>query len=99
MNTNLRFVGMARLVALLGALSPFALAQAIEPAQRTRAEELLRAHAERSRPVAVLLADYVQRRTTPLAKEPLVSSGEFQFVREPACVLFRATKPDRKSVV
>jgi hypothetical protein len=69
-----------------------------EAAARVRAENLLRAHGERSRKVAVLVADYVQRRTTELVKEPLVSTGEFLFVRDPACVLFRATTP-RLSVV
>ena len=61
------------------------------------AAELLKAHAERCRGTAVLVADYVQRRTTQLAKEPLVSSGRFVFVREPGCVVFRATEP-RESV-
>lgn len=89
-------------VAVFCSLLPSIAAQqepvTLDPALQRRAEDLLRAHAERSRTVAVLLADYVQRRTTPLSKEPLVSKGEFQFVREPACVLFRATEP-RVSIV
>lgn len=63
-----------------------------------RAERLLRAHAKQSADVRVLVADYVQRRTTALSKKPLVSEGAFLFVRDPGCVLFRARKP-RASVV
>lgn len=69
-----------------------------DPAALERAQALLRAHAGRSRAVRVLVADYVQRRTTTLLKEPLLSRGEFLFVREPACVVFRAAAP-RPSVV
>jgi len=71
---------------------------AAEPAQVARAEALLRAHAARCRTAKVVVADYVQRRTTALLKEPLVSKGEFLFVREPAAVLFFAKEP-RPSVV
>ncbi|MFN3241355.1 MAG: LolA family protein [Planctomycetota bacterium] len=63
-----------------------------------RAERLLRAHGKRSADVRVLVADYVQRRTTALSKKPLRSSGAFLFVRDPGCVMFRAKKP-RPSVV
>jgi hypothetical protein len=69
-----------------------------DDAVRAEAEALLRRHAERHRDGKVLVADYVQRRTTSLAKEPLVSSGRLLFVRDPACVLFRGEKP-RPSVV
>ncbi|MBL8756673.1 MAG: outer membrane lipoprotein carrier protein LolA [Planctomycetes bacterium] len=72
--------------------------QDVEAAVRIRAETLLRAHARHAAAVKVLVADYVQRRTTELATEPLVSSGQFLFVREPAAVLFRAATP-RVSVV
>ncbi len=85
------------------ALAAAALAQTtseppVDPAVVARADKLLAAHAEQSRGVKVLVASYVQRRTTTLSKEPLVSRGEFLFVREPACVVFRATTP-RVSVV
>tara|TARA_R110002072_G_scaffold46591_10_gene129067 strand:- start:48473 stop:49354 length:882 start_codon:yes stop_codon:yes gene_type:complete len=66
--------------------------------QRDEAIELLRRHAEQSKSVQVLVADYVQRRTTTLSKKPLRSSGSFLFVRKPACVVFRASKP-RESIV
>jgi hypothetical protein len=66
---------------------------AADAAQSERAAALLRAHGERSRTVKVLLAEFVQRRTTALAKEPLTSRGEFQFVREPAVVVFRTREP------
>lgn len=63
-----------------------------------RVEALLQRHAERSRGAKALVADYVQRRTTELLKEPLVSKGRFLFVREPAVVVFFASEP-RPSVV
>lgn len=69
-----------------------------DPAVVAAGEALLRAHGERCRDLAVLVADYEQTRTTPLAKEPLRSRGRFVFVREPACVLFRAAVP-RTSIV
>ncbi|MFT4512943.1 MAG: hypothetical protein ACI89X_003375 [Planctomycetota bacterium] len=65
---------------------------------RGQAIKLLRRHAEQSLPVKVLVADYVQRRTTTLSKKPLRSSGSFLFVRKPSCVVFRAEKP-RQSIV
>lgn len=58
-----------------------------------RAERLLRSHGKNSRAVKVLVADYVQRRTTALSKKPLVSSGAFQFARDPALLMFRVGKP------
>lgn len=70
----------------------------VDPAVIARADKLLEAHAEQSRKVQVLVANYVQRRTTELSREPLISRGEFLFVREPACVVFRATTP-RVSIV
>lgn len=70
----------------------------VDPAVVAAGEALLRAHGERSRGVAVLTADYRQTRTTRLAAAPLQSQGTFLFVREPACVLFRATAP-RPSMV
>jgi hypothetical protein len=71
---------------------------AVDPAVEARALRLLDAHAERCRDVRVLTATYVQRRTTKLAKEPLLSRGQFLFVREPGCVMFRASEP-RVSIV
>lgn len=62
-------------------------------AQVERANELLDKHAARSREVKVLVAEYVQKRTSTLTKEPLQSRGQFLFVREPACAVFRATEP------
>ncbi len=86
-------------MAVLGLLVASAAAQEAAPAaQVARAETLLRAHGKRSLAIKVLVADYVQRRTTKLLAEPLVSKGEFLFVREPAVVMFRATEP-RLSVV
>lgn len=70
----------------------------IPKADRDRAVALLRRHGERCNSVAVLVADYVQRRTTTLSKKPLLSSGSFLFVKQPAAVVFRAQKP-RSSVV
>ena len=70
----------------------------VDPAVVRAGEALLRAHGERCRDVAVLVAGYTQTRTTPLAKQPLRSRGRFVFVREPACVLFRAEEP-RTSIV
>ena len=70
----------------------------VDPAVIARAEKLLESHAEHSRKVQVLVSTYVQRRTTELSKEPLISRGEFLFVREPACVVFRAKTP-RVSIV
>ena len=66
--------------------------------QRLEASKLLARYAEQSKGVEVLVADYIQRRTTTLSKKPLLSSGGFLFVRDPACVVFRANKP-RQSVV
>lgn len=62
-------------------------------AERAEAERLLGLLAGRSGRSRVLVADYTQRRTTALSDRPLVSRGEFVFVREPACVLFRASAP------
>jgi len=70
----------------------------VDPAVEARAFALLDAHAARCKDVRVLTASYVQRRTTKLMKEPLLSRGEFLFVREPGCVMFRAREP-RVSVV
>lgn len=67
-------------------------------AERTLATRLLRQHAAQSAAVKVLVADYVQRRTTELSATPLVSRGEFLFVRDPGAVVFRASEP-RISVV
>lgn len=66
--------------------------------QVARAEALLAAHGERGKKVDVLVAAYTQRRHTRLSKKPLVSSGAFLFVKEPACVVFRCAEP-RRSVV
>lgn len=66
--------------------------------QRVEATGLLTRYAEQSQGVEMLVADYIQRRTTTLSKKPLLSSGDFLFVRNPACVVFRANKP-RQSVV
>ena len=66
--------------------------------QRVEATKLLARYAEQSQGVEVLVADYIQRRTTTLSKKPLLSSGGFVFVRDPACVVFRANMP-RQSVV
>lgn len=95
--------GLAWLLAAAGAQEPVPVPvpgpePVQDPAVLARAQALLRAHADRSRAVRVLVADYVQRRTTALLKEPLLSRGEFLFVREPACVVFRAAAP-RPSVV
>ena len=68
-----------------------------DPAQVARAQALLDLHQRTSAGVRVLVADYVQRRTTALAKEPLQSEGEFLFVREPGVVMFRASVP-RQSI-
>lgn len=65
---------------------------------RKQAVALLQSHARASRAVDVLTADYEQLRTTSLSTKPLRSSGRFTFVRRPACVLFRASKP-RRSIV
>jgi hypothetical protein len=71
---------------------------AVDPKVEARALQLLDAHAARWADMRMLTATYVQRRTTKLAKEPLLSSGEFLFVREPGCVMFRASEP-RVSIV
>ena len=68
------------------------------PAQVERATALLRAHAARCLGKQVVLADYVQRRTTALVKEPLVSKGEFLFVRDPGVVVFFAKEPRLSTV-
>jgi hypothetical protein len=70
----------------------------VDPAVEQAGEALLRAHAERSRGIRVLVAAYEQTRTTQLAREPLRSRGSFLFQRQPACVVFRATVP-RESIV
>lgn len=70
----------------------------VDPDAARRGEELLRAHAAKSRGLQVLVATYEQTRTTRLSKQPLTSRGQFLFVREPACVVFRATAP-RESIV
>jgi len=70
----------------------------VDPAVVRAGETLLRAHAERSRGMKVLVASYEQTRTTRLSSKPLVSRGTFLFERDPACVVFRATAP-RVSVV
>ena len=70
----------------------------VAPEDLARADELLALHAARSRGARVLVADYVQRRTTELVKEPLESRGRFLFVRDPAIVVFFAASP-RPSVV
>jgi hypothetical protein len=91
------WVVMATLMAQEPKPAPSQAPTPADAAQQERAATLLRAHAERSRAVKVLLAEFVQRRTTALAKEPLTSRGEFQFVREPGVVVFR-TKEPRASV-
>lgn len=68
------------------------------PADVARAEALLRQHGARTLGAKVVVADYVQRRTTELLKEPLVSKGRLLFRREPAVVVFFAAEP-RPSVV
>jgi hypothetical protein len=88
---------MALALALVGN-PPAQTGPDVDPAVIARAGKLLESHAEKSKKVQVLVSTYVQRRTTELSKEPLVSRGEFLFVREPACVVFRATTP-RVSVV
>lgn len=40
-----------------------------------------------------LAASYEQRRTTPLSKKPLVSSGRMLFRKEPGCLVFEARLP------
>ncbi len=98
-------------ICLLGCLAANAVAQkpkgeplpppakpAITSEQRVQATELLRGHARASKSVQVLVADYVQTRTTALSKKPLRSTGSFLFRRKPACVVFRAKKP-RTSIV
>lgn len=70
----------------------------LSAAQVARATALLRRHGERSKSLQVLVADYVQRRTTSISKRPLISKGGFLFVKKPACVVFRAAPP-RASVV
>lgn len=70
----------------------------VDPAVVQAGEALLRAHAERSRTMHVLVAGYQQTRTTKLSKQPLQSEGTFLFVRDPACIVFRARTP-RESVV
>jgi hypothetical protein len=98
-------------ICMLGCLAANAVAQkpkgeplpppakpAITSEQRARAIELLRGHAKASKSVKVLVADYVQTRTTALSKKPLRSSGSFLFRRKPACVVFRAEKP-RASII
>lgn len=92
-----------RSLALLAVLAPLPAQGAGEPvpaapAQVARAEALLRTHAQRCGTAKVVVADYVQRRTTALLDKPLVSSGEFLFVRDPAAVVFFAKQP-RVSVV
>lgn len=89
---NGRFAGVVAVVA--AALA----AQDPSPEAVRTAEALLRAQAEHSRGVRVLVADYVQRRTTRLAKESLVSRGSFVFVAQPGCLVFRAKEP-RESVI
>jgi hypothetical protein len=88
---------MAFALALAGSC-PAQAEAAVDPAVIARADKLLETHAAQSKKVQVLVANYVQRRTTELSKEPLQSRGEFLFVREPACVVFRAATP-RVSVV
>ncbi len=92
----------SRIVAAVGAVVLAARAGAQQPpqepapapaAQVARANELLDKHAARSKDVEVLVADYVQKRTSTLTKEPLQSRGQFLFVRDPACAVFRATEP------
>ena len=77
---------------------PFPVPEPAPAADVARAEALLRLHAERSQRAKILVADYVQRRTTELLKEPLVSKGRFLFRREPGVVVFFAAEP-RPSVV
>jgi len=93
-----RVAGSIALAFGLVASSPAQTVPAVDAAVIARADKLLESHAEQSKKVRVLVASYVQRRTTELSKDPLVSRGEFLFVREPACVVFRATTP-RVSVV
>lgn len=95
----------ALLLASLGAAQDAKPAPAPAPmpppapaAQVERAQELLRTHNERCKNVKTVVADYVQRRTTELVKEPLVSKGQFLFVREPAAVVFFAQEPRASTV-
>ncbi len=92
----LRRVAVAAFVGLAGLVAQDPPAPSA--ADVARAAALLQQHAERSRGAKTLVADYVQRRTTELLKEPLVSKGRFLFVREPAVVVFFAAEP-RPSVV
>jgi hypothetical protein len=91
-----------RLAALFAAgcaaLLPAQEPQPAPVAQVERATALLAAHGERTQAVQVLVADYVQRRTTALLPEPLVSKGQFLFVRNPAAVLFFAREPRLSTV-
>lgn len=78
--------------------APPAKLEPAPPEDLARADALLALHAARSRGARVLVADYVQRRTTELVKTPLESRGRFLFVRDPAIVVFFAASP-RPSVV
>jgi hypothetical protein len=90
--------GVVVLFAALGGAAqqeptPQPASAAVTAAERQRAEALLTAHEEQSLGLRALVADYAQRRTTELAKEPLLSRGEFVFVRDPGVVMWRASAP------
>lgn len=68
------------------------------PADREQAGRDLEALAERHRGLTTFTARYVQRRTTALLAEPLLTTGELAFRRQPGCVVFR-TDPPRAAVV
>lgn len=58
----------------------------------------LTALGNRHRAVNVLTASYVQRRTSAILQEPLVTRGQLAFRRRPGCVVFRTEQP-RPTVV
>lgn len=90
-----------RVLLMVGCVSAWLVGQdpvSVDAKQRERAEQLLSRHAEHSKSVNVLVADYVQRRSTALSKKPLVSRGTFLFVKQPAAVVFRAQQP-REAII
>lgn len=78
-----------------------ARAQESRPASRpleTEAKAALDALARTHDAAKLLRADYVQERTTPLRKKPLVSQGTLWFRAEPACIVFAVAEPKQARI-
>lgn len=78
---------------LLPALPTLALALPAQDDGRAEGRALLEALIEAQAGMAQMTAEYVQERTTPLTRKPLVAEGKLAFRRDPGCVVFFVREP------